>query len=146
MCSFISYLNHCYWGGTARFSECPLFRRSVVPKVRCSEGSLLWRVVTPRLRFVVPKTRFNIPKMNEFNWKTMFFVVFNLRNSLMFLDLHKGQFYRGSSGLGSGGTTPVQIDQICGALSRLFWGTINNIDGTEQCRLFSGLRVGCINY
>ena len=45
-----------------------------------------------------------------------FFVVFNLRNSLMFLDLHKGrgrvqlQIYRGSSGLGPGGTTPVQID------------------------------------
>ena len=45
-----------------------------------------------------------------------FFVVFNLRNSLMFLDLHKGrgrvqlQMYRGSSGLGPGGTTPVQID------------------------------------
>ena len=48
--------------------------------------------------------------------KNVFFVVFNLRNSLMFLDLHKGrgrvqlQFYRGSSGLGPGGTTPVQID------------------------------------
>ena len=43
-----------------------------------------------------------------------FFVVFNLRNSLMILDLHKGRgriqdTNRGSSGLGPGGTAPVQI-------------------------------------
>ena len=74
-----------------RCSEGPMFRRSVVPKVRCSEGSLLRRFVTPKLRFIVPKTRFNIPKKNEFTWIFFFFVVFNPRNSLMFLDLHKGR-------------------------------------------------------
>ena len=72
-----------------RCSEDPMFRRSVVPKVHCSEGLLIRRFVTPKLRFIVPKIRFNIPKKNEFTWKIMmFFVVFNLRNSLMFLDLH----------------------------------------------------------
>ena len=51
-----------------------MFRRSVVPKARCSEGSLLRRFVTPKLRFIVPKTRFDIPKKNEFKWKKMFFL------------------------------------------------------------------------
>ena len=45
--------------GTARFSEGPLFRRSVVPKVRCSdvpkvrcsEGSLLRRFIAPKVRY-----------------------------------------------------------------------------------------------
>ena len=66
-----------------------MFRSSVVPKVRCSEGSLLRRFVTPKLRFIAPKTRFNIPKKNEFTWEIIVFVAFNLRNSLMVLDLHK---------------------------------------------------------
>ena len=63
-----------------------MFRRSVVPKIRCSEGSLLRRFVTPKLRFIVPKTRFDIPKKNEFTWKKKF-VVFNLRKSVMLIDL-----------------------------------------------------------
>ena len=74
-----------------RCSEGPMFRRSVAPKVRCSEGSLLRRFVTPKLGFIVPKTRFNVPKKNEFIWKMIVFFVFNLRNTLMFLDLHKGR-------------------------------------------------------
>ena len=84
-----------------RCSEGQMFRRAVVPKVRCSEGSLLRRFVNPKLRFIVPKTRFNIPKKNQFKRK-IFFVVFNLQNSLLFLVLHKGrgrvqlQFYRGT--------------------------------------------------
>ena len=57
-----------------RCSEGPMLRRSVVPKVRCSEGSLFRRFVTPKLRFIVPKTRFNIT--NEFTWKIIVFLWF----------------------------------------------------------------------
>ena len=97
-----------------RCSEGPMFRRAVVPKVRCSEGSLLRRFVTPKLRFRKQGSIFR--KRINLKGKYFFFVVFNLQNSLLFLVLHKGrgrvqiQFYRGSSGLGPGGTTPVQID------------------------------------
>ena len=62
--------------GTTRFSEGPLFRRSVVLKVRCSEGSLLRRLVTPKLRFIVPKIRFNIPIKNVLTWKIIVFLWF----------------------------------------------------------------------
>ena len=61
-----------------RCSEGSMFRRSVVPKVRCSEGLLFRRrrFVTPKLRFIVPKTRFNIPKKNEFTWEIIVFLWF----------------------------------------------------------------------
>ena len=35
--------------GTARFSEGPLFRKSVVPNDRCSEGPLFRRSVVPKV-------------------------------------------------------------------------------------------------
>ena len=33
----------------------PLFRRSIFPKVHCSEGSLFRRFIVPKKRFIVPK-------------------------------------------------------------------------------------------
>ena len=33
----------------------PLFRRSIFPKVHCSEGSLFRRSIVPKKRFIVPK-------------------------------------------------------------------------------------------
>ena len=33
----------------------PLFRRSICPKVYCSEGSLFRRFIVPKKRFIVPK-------------------------------------------------------------------------------------------
>ena len=71
-----------------RCSEGSMFRRSVVPKVHCSEASLLRRFVTAKLRFIVPKTRFNIPKKEWIYMENNCFLCF-LRNSWMFLDLHK---------------------------------------------------------
>ena len=59
-----------------RCSEGSMFRRFVVPKVRCSEGSLFRRFVTPKLRFVTPKLRFIVPKKNEFTWKIIVFLWF----------------------------------------------------------------------
>ena len=35
--------------------DSPLFRRSIFPKVHCSEGSLFRRFIVPKKRFIVPK-------------------------------------------------------------------------------------------
>ena len=45
--------------GAARYSESPLFRRFVNPKVVISEGSLFRRFVYPEneIRFDIPKVR-----------------------------------------------------------------------------------------
>ena len=37
------------------FGYSPLFRRSIFPKVHCSEGSLFRRLIVPKKRFIVPK-------------------------------------------------------------------------------------------
>ena len=76
-----------------RIGDRSLFLRSVARKARCSGRSFLRRLVILKLKFIVLKKRFNIPKNNEFSLhgKLCFFVVFNLRNSLKFLDLHEGR-------------------------------------------------------
>ena len=38
-----------------KYGYSPLFRRSIFPKVHCSEGSLFRRFIVPKKRFIVPK-------------------------------------------------------------------------------------------
>ena len=78
-------------------SEGPLFRRFDVPKVRCSEGSMFRRFIVPKVRYSEIKVHCSENKVqySEKEWiyleNNSFFVVLNLLNSLMFLDLHEGR-------------------------------------------------------
>ena len=87
---------HCYVcepdGGPLAFpkvhcSDGPLFRRSDVSKVRCSEGPLFRRFIAPKVRYSETKVHCSENKVQY----SIFFVVFNPRNSLMFLVLQKGR-------------------------------------------------------
>ena len=59
--------------GTARFSEGPMFQSVIALKVRYSE-----------IKVYCSENKVQYSEKNEFTWKIIVFVVFNLRNYSMF--------------------------------------------------------------